>query len=80
MSGGNVCLEETVDGKAKEVAVEGERVKEAAGWISGCIGMVLSWGWGVVDSNVGRGVVDINVGRGVVDSEVGWGVVDSDVG
>ena len=41
-TGGNVCLEEIVDGKAEEVAVEGERVKEAAGWISGCIGMVLS--------------------------------------
>ena len=35
---------ETVDGKAKEVAVEEDRVKESAGWISGCFGMVLSWG------------------------------------
>ena len=64
-TGGKVCLEETVDGKAKEVAVEEDRVKEAAGWISGCIGMVLSWGWGVVDSDVGWGVVD---------SDVGWGL------
>ena len=30
-------------GKAEEIVVEGERVKEAAGWISGCIGMGLSW-------------------------------------
>ena len=44
-TGGNVCLEETVDGKAEEVSVEGEGVKEAAGWISGCIDMGLSWGW-----------------------------------
>ena len=85
-TGGKVCLEETVDGKAKEVAVEEDRVKEAAGWISGCIGMVLSWGWGVVDSDVGWGVVDSNVGWGwsVVDSNVGWGVevgvIDSVVG
>ena len=79
-TGGKVCLEETVDGKAKEVAVEEDRVKEAAGWISGCIGMVLSWGWGVVDSDVGWDVVDCDVGWDVVDSDVGWGVVDSDVG
>ena len=79
-TGGKVCLEETVDGKAKEVAVEEDRVKESAGWISGCIGIVLSLGWGVVDSDVGWGVVDSDVGWGVVDSDVGWGVVDSDVG
>ena len=76
-TGGNVCLEEIVDGKAKEVAVEEERVKKAAGWISDCIGMVLSGGRGVVDSNVG-------LGWSVVDSNVGWGVevgvIDSVVG
>ena len=45
----------TVDGKAEEVAVEGERVKEASGWISGCIGMGLSWagGWFIAMSAVG---------------------------
>ena len=85
-TGGKVCLEETVDGKAKEVAVEEDRVKESAGWISGCIGIVLSLGWGVVDSDVGWGVVDSDVGWGwsVVDSNVGWGVevgvIDSVVG
>ena len=71
-----------MDGKAKEVAVEGEIVKEASGWISGCIGMGLCWGRGVVHSNVScGGVVDNEVGWGVVDSNVGWGwgVVDSDV-
>ena len=52
-TGGNVCLEEIVDGKAEGVAVEGERVKEAAGWISSYIGMGLSWDRGVVDSDVG---------------------------
>ena len=66
-----------MDGKAEEVTLKGERVKEAAGWISGCIGMGLSWGLGVVDSDVGWGVVDSDVGKGVVDSVVGWGVVDS---
>ena len=44
-TGGNVHLEETVDGKAEELSVEGEGVKEAAGWISGCIDMGLSRGW-----------------------------------
>ena len=41
-----------MDGKAEEVALEGERVKEAAAMISGCIGMELGWGWSVVDSDV----------------------------
>ena len=65
---------------AEAVAVEGESVKEPAGWISGCIGMVLSWGWGVVDSDVGWGVVDSDVDWGVVDSDVGRGMVDGEVG
>ena len=37
--------------------------------------MGLSWGWGIVDSDVGLGVVDSNVGWGV---EVG--VVDREIG
>ena len=53
-TGGNVCREEPV---------KGERLKEVAGWINGCISMELSWDWGVAESNVGRGVVDSNVGR-----------------